>query len=156
MSRPDLADLDAATNGAMSDPQYSMVKSPLEWFVGLCRALRITPSKLTKPDQVLNYLEKLGEIPFVPPNVGGWPAGEAWLNAASAQYRLQFAQYLLTQGDLSPLKNIPKAERYTSIGDLLGVPSWSFRTERVLRDVSNDPVRMFLLGVSSPEYLVSV
>ena len=146
----------AATDGAMSDPQYSMVKSPLEWFVGLCRALRITPSKLTKPDQVLNYLEKLGEIPFVPPNVGGWPAGEAWLNAASAQYRLQFAQYLLTQGDLSPLKNIPKAERYTSIGDLLGVPSWSFRTERVLRDVSDDPVRMFLLGVSSPEYLVSV
>jgi uncharacterized protein (DUF1800 family) len=146
----------AATDGQLSDPQYSLVKSPLEWFISVCRALRIIPSQLTKAGQVLSYLDKLGQIPFVPPNVGGWPAGEAWLNAASAQYRLQFAEFLLTQGDLSPLKKIPEAGRYTLLGDLLAVPAWSFRTERVLRDVSNDPVRMFLLAVNSPEYLVSI
>jgi uncharacterized protein (DUF1800 family) len=146
----------AATSSAMSDPQYSLVKSPLEWFIAVCRALRITPSTLSKPGQVLNFLDKLGQIPFVPPNVGGWPAGEAWLNAASAQYRLQFAQYLINQGDLSPLKNIPSAERIPFIGNHLGVPSWSYRSERVLRDVSDDPARMFLMAFSSPEYLVSV
>ena len=146
----------AATSDAMSDPQYSMVKSPLEWFIAACRALRITPSALAKPGQVLNYLDKLGQIPFAPPNVGGWPAGEAWLNAASAQYRLQFAQYLINQGDLSPLKNIRVADRLLFIGDHLGVPSWSYRSERVLRDVSDDPARLFLMALSSPEYLVSV
>ena len=140
----------------MSDPQYSMVKSPLEWFIAACRALHITPSALAKPGQVLNYLDKLGQIPFAPPNVGGWPAGEAWLNAASAQYRLQFAQYLINQGDLSPLKNIRVGERLLFIGDHLGVPSWSYRSESVLRDVSDDPARLFLMALSSPEYLVSV
>lgn len=146
----------AATSGPISDPQYSMVKSPLEWFIAVCRTLRITPSKLTKPEQALNFLDKLGQIPFVPPNVGGWPAGEAWLNAASAQYRLQFAQYLLSQGDLSPLTNVSKSHRYPALGDLLGVPEWSFRSERVLREVRNDPTRMFLMAVNSPEYLVSI
>jgi uncharacterized protein (DUF1800 family) len=146
----------AATSPAMSDPQYSLVKPPLEWFIAMCRALGITPSKLKNPEQVLNFLDKLGQIPFVPPNVGGWPAGEAWLNAASAQYRLQFAQYLINQGDLSPLKNTPATERVAFLGDLLAVAEWSYRSERVLRDVNDDPARMFLMAVSSPEYLVSV
>jgi uncharacterized protein (DUF1800 family) len=146
----------AATSEAMADPQYSMVKSPLEWFIAVCRALRITPSTLAKPTQIMNFLDRLGQIPFIPPNVGGWPAGEAWLNAASAQYRLQFAQYLISQGDLSPLKNIPVAGRLSFISDHLGIPLWSYRSERVLRDVSKDPARMFLMAFSSPEYLVSV
>ena len=146
----------AATCKEMSDPQFSQVKSPVEWFVSLCRALAITPSKLSKPDQAINFLDKLGQLPFAPPNVGGWPSGEAWLTAASAQYRLQFAQYLLAQGDLSPLKNISRASRLNLLSDLLGVPYWSSRTERVLLGVNEDPARMFLLAVSSPEYLVSL
>jgi len=145
----------AATSNAMSDPQYSLVKSPVEWFIGICRALRITPSKVSKPDQVISYLDKLGQVPFVPPNVGGWPAGEAWLTAASFQYRLQLAQYLLTQGDLSPIKNVDPSLRFTGLSDLLGIANWSLRTERALRNVVNDPTRMLLLAISSPEYIVS-
>lgn len=145
----------ASTSSAMSDPQYSLVRSPVDWFISICRALQIRPSKLSKPEQVLSYLDKLGQVPFVPPNVGGWPAGEAWLTAASAQYRLQVAQYLLTQGDISPIKTIPASLRFTAISDLLGIANWSLRTERALRDVLNDPTRLLLLAVSSPEYIVS-
>jgi uncharacterized protein (DUF1800 family) len=144
-----------ATSGVMSDPQYSLVKSPVEWFVGLCRALKITPSKLPKPEQTLNALDKIGQVPFVPPNVGGWPAGEAWLTAASAQYRLQLCQNLLTHGDVSPVASLPSSLRLTAVGDLLGVANWSVRTERALRDVVNDPTRLILLAASSPEYIVS-
>lgn len=144
-----------AASSAISDPQYSLVKSPVEWFIGLCRALNITPSKLAKPEQVLNFLDKLGQVPFAPPNVGGWPSGEAWLTAASAQYRLQVAQYLLSQGDLSPIKNTDPPLRFAAVGDLLGVASWSLRTERALRDVVHDPMRLLLLAASSPEYIVS-
>jgi len=144
-----------AASDAMSDPQYSLVKSPVEWFIGLCRALRITPSKLAKPEQVLNLLDKLGQIPLVPPNVGGWPAGEAWLTAASAQYRLQIAQYLLAHVDISTIKLIPASSRVTAVSDLLGVAGWSYRTERALHDVVNDPTRLLLLAASSPEYIVS-
>ena len=144
-----------AASGVMSDPQYSLVKSPVEWFVGLCRALKITPSKLPKPEQILNALDKLGQVPFVPPNVGGWPAGEAWLTAASAQYRLQLCQNLLAHGDISPVASLPSAARLTAVSDLLGVANWSLRTERALRDVSNNPTRLILLAASSPEYIVS-
>lgn len=144
-----------ATSSAMSDPQYSLVKSPVEWFIGLCRALSITPSKIAKPEQTLNYLDKLGQVPFVPPNVGGWPAGEAWLTAASAQYRLQATQYLLAHGDISPISSLPSNVRFTAVNDLLGIANWSLRTERALRDVLDDPVRLLLLAASSPEYIVS-
>ena len=144
-----------ANSDAMSDPQYSLVKSPVEWFVGLCRALSITPSKLAKPEQVINYLDKLGQVPFVPPNVGGWPAGQAWLTAASAQYRLQLAQYLLAHADLSTIKEFPARSRVLAVGNLLGIAQWTYRTERALHDVANDPTRLLLLAVSSPEYIVS-
>lgn len=144
-----------ATSDAMSDPQYSLVKSPIEWFIGLCRTLSITPSKLPKPEQVLNSLDKLGQVPFVPPNVGGWPAGEAWLTAASAQYRLQLCQYLLAHGDISPINSVPAAVRMSAGADLLGVASWSLRTQRALGNVTGDPTRLILLAASSPEYIVS-
>ena len=144
-----------ATSDAMSDPQYSLVKSPVEWFIGLCRALRIIPSQLPKPDQVINFLDKLGQVPFVPPNVGGWPAGEAWLTAASAQYRLQLAQYLLAHGDISPIKSVAPNLRFSAVCDLLGIANWSLRTERAIRNASNDPTRVLLLAASSPEYIVN-
>jgi uncharacterized protein (DUF1800 family) len=144
-----------ATSDAMSDPQYSLVKSPVEWFIGLCRALKLTPSKLTKPGQVINLLNTLGQVPFVPPNVGGWPAGQAWLTAASAQYRLQLAQDLLAHADISAIKAIPASSRVMAVGDLLGVASWSYRTERALHEVANNPTRLLLLAASSPEYIVS-
>ena len=145
-----------ATSPAISDPQYSQVKPPMDWFVSVCRALSITPSKLSKPDQALNFLDKLGQLPFSPPNVGGWPAGEAWLTAGSAQYRLQLAQILLAQGDLSSIKESPITNRVDALADLLGLPLWSARTENALSGATNDPARLFLLGVSSPEYLVSL
>lgn len=146
----------AATSTAMSDPQYSQVKSPIDWFVAVCRALKITPSQLTKPEQGLNFLDKLGQLPFSPPNVGGWPAGEAWLTAGSAQYRLQLAQILIAQGDLSALTQSSIADPVSALADILGIPFWSPRTQSALSAVSNDPSRIFLLGVLSPEYLVSL
>lgn len=144
-----------ATSDVMSDPQYSLAKSPVEWFIGLCRALELTPSRLTKPERAIDLLNKLGQVPFAPPNVGGWPAGEAWLTAASAQYRLQLAQYLLAQADTSTIKAVPTSSRVKAVADLLGVPSWSYRTERALHDVSTNPTRLLLLAASSPEYIVS-
>ncbi len=144
-----------ASSSAMSDPQYSLVKSPIDWFVGLCRALNITPSRLAKPEQVINFLDKLGQVLFAPPNVGGWPSGEAWLTAAGAQYRLQVAQLLLANGDTAPIASLPSPARFDAMSDLLGVANWSLRTERALRGVLDDPNRLILLAVSSPEYIVS-
>jgi uncharacterized protein (DUF1800 family) len=144
-----------ANDSAMRDEKYAMVKSPVEWFISACRALELTPSQLKTPNQLLNYLDKLGQVPFNPPNVGGWPAGEAWLSSATAQYRIAFATWLIKQSDLRVLNELRPALRSTKSADWLGVPEWSPRTQTALRSAINDPAQFALLALCSPEYLVN-
>jgi len=144
-----------ARDAAMRDEKYAMVKSPVEWFISACRALELTPSALKTPAQMINFLEKLGQVPFSPPNVGGWPAGEAWLSSATAQYRLSFATWLVKQSDLRVLKSLTPAQRMIQSADWLGVPEWSPRTKAALRGAQADPAQFALLALCSPEYIVS-
>lgn len=140
---------------ALSQEQYSMVKSPVEWFIGLCRALAITPSKLPSPTKLYGYFEKLSQVPFSPPNVGGWPTDQAWLSSASAQFRVAFASSIIGQADLSELTSISPARRPAYLADLLGVVEWSTRTAFALRGVRDDPQRLLVIAACSPEYVVS-
>jgi uncharacterized protein (DUF1800 family) len=144
-----------ANDSVMRDEKYAMVKSPVEWFISACRALELTPSALKTPAQMINYLEKLGQVPFSPPNVGGWPAGEAWLSSASAQYRIAFATWLIKQSDLRVLKSLTPAQRIMQSANWLGVAEWSPRTRAALRDAQSDPAQFALLALCSPEYIVS-
>ena len=140
---------------ALSQEQYSMVKSPVEWFIGLCRALAITPSKLPSPTKLYGYFEKLSQVPFSPPNVGGWPTDQAWLSSASAQFRVAFATSIIGQADLSELTSISPVRRPAYLADLLGVVEWSTRTAFALRGVRDDPQRLLVIAACSPEYVVS-
>jgi uncharacterized protein (DUF1800 family) len=144
-----------ANDSAMRDEKYPMVKAPVEWFIAACRALELTPSQLKTPAQMINFLEKLGQVPFYPPNVGGWPAGEAWLSSATAQYRISFATWLIKQSELRVLKSLTPAQRMLQSADWLGVAEWSPRTKNALRDAQADPAQFALLALCSPEYLVS-
>ena len=144
-----------ASSDAMRDSRYELVKSPVEWFVAVCRALSITPSKLTKNSVLLYYLDNLAQVPFEPPNVGGWPADEAWLSSASAQFRASFASWLLAQADISPIENLTSGERIAKLADLLGIVEWSPRTKDALDGNIKNSKRLILLAICSPEYLVS-
>lgn len=139
----------------LSETQYSLVKSPVEWFISSCRALSITPSRLTNPNNLLNYLNKLSQVPFSPPNVGGWPTNEAWLSSASAQFRFTFAQWFIKQGDISPISNLARGQRVDAIADWLGIAELSERTKMALQGAEGDPKRLILLALCSPEYIVS-
>jgi uncharacterized protein (DUF1800 family) len=144
-----------ASSDAMRDTRYELVKSPVEWFVAVCRALNITPSNLSKNSALLNFLNKLAQVPFDPPNVGGWPTDDAWLSSASAQFRASFATWLVAQGDLSPIENLTHGERVQKTADLLGVVEWSARTKSALEGNVKNSKRLILLAICSPEYLVS-
>ena len=140
------------SSSAMSNPTYSQVKSPVEWFISVCRALSITPSKLQNVGYAISTLTNMGQLPFNPPNVGGWPADEAWLSASSAQFRLSFAQYLVKQGDLSYLA---KDTTDQGIANWLGISEFSFRTKSAFAAAGNDPARLAVLAICSPEYVVN-
>ena len=144
-----------SADASMRNEKYALVKSPVEWFISACRALELTPSKLQTSTQLISYLDKLGQVPFNPPNVGGWPAGGAWLSSATAQYRLTFAAWLIKQSDLNALNQIPKDARVLKSADWLGVPEWSARTQSALRTSIDDPAQFALLALCSPEYIVS-
>ena len=144
-----------ANDESMSDERYSLVKSPVEWFVSACRALELVPSQLVKAGQLTNFLDNLGQDPFSPPNVGGWPSGGAWLSSATAQYRLAFAAWLIKQSSLNGLNNLPIASRLLKSADWLGVPQWGARTEAALRSSLDNSAQFALLALCSPEYIVS-
>ena len=153
-------DISAAVTAMVQDPavgdaKNDLVKSPVEWFIAACRALELTPSNLKTPSQLINYLNQLNQIPFSPPNVGGWPAGEAWLSAASVQYRIAFATWLIKQSSLRGLLEIPVANRPMKSADWLGVAEWSPRTQATLRNSISDPAQFALLALCSPEFIVS-
>jgi uncharacterized protein (DUF1800 family) len=145
----------AMTDQAMQNPKYGMVKSPVEWFVGVCRALELQPSTLNSAAKLRNFLSKMGQIPFAPPSVGGWPAGEAWLTSANAQYRIEFAQWLISQSKLKTIRQTPIDDRVQSMADWLGVVSWSDRTTKALNQTLTEPDSLVLIGLCSPEYVIS-
>lgn len=142
-------------HSALDNSANSMVKSPLDWFISTCRALSITPSAVSRPSTIRNYLNLMGQHPFYPPNVGGWPDDEAWLSTSAAQYRIDFSSYLIKEGNLSPISSVTPNNRIEALSNWLGVAEWSSRTSLALRGAINDPERMTLLALCSPEYVVS-
>ena len=139
----------------LSNPDYSIVKAPVEWFVGVARYLKLTPSALKTPAQLLSYLDKLAQVPFSPPNVGGWPTDESWLSSASAQSRIQFASWIIKQADLSALTAIAPNKRVAWLQDELGILAFSTRTRLALDGVKGTPAQLLQLAICSPEYVVS-
>jgi uncharacterized protein (DUF1800 family) len=128
----------------------------VEWFVGVCRALEILPSALPHNANVIRYLAAMGQVPFDPPNVGGWPTDEAWLNISSMQSRMAFSKYILPQVDLSKMSALPQSDvRIQYLADLFGVAEWSSRTKSVFRTSLNNPSELVLIAINAPEYVVN-
>jgi uncharacterized protein (DUF1800 family) len=96
----------------------------------------------------------MGQLPFNPPNVGGWTYGEAWLSGVAYQYRFELAQSVVSKGDLAPL-SVPKSKMVQACADWLGVPEWTRRTASVLASAVDTPSELALAALLSPEYMVS-
>ena len=138
---------------AFDDPAHALVKSPVEWFVGACRAQRVRPSTLNSSD-LLWCLSQMGQVPFNPPNVGGWPYDQAWLNGAALQYRFSLAQLVFAKSDLAPLGRT-KSKMVQASADWLGVAEWSRRTASTLAAATGDPSELAIAALCAPEYVVS-
>jgi uncharacterized protein (DUF1800 family) len=138
--------------------RYALVKQPTEYVVGVLRALKIKidAGPASKDNQALRTaLNGLGQLPFYPPNVGGWPEGTAWLTTAAAQTRFVFAEWAVTKGDLSQVENSSPAQRIDAVAHLLGVDAFSDRSTAALNDVVADAKQLVTLALLAPEYLVN-
>jgi uncharacterized protein (DUF1800 family) len=132
----------------------TIVIGPVEWLIGAIRALRIPIVDDAAARKVVAVLRTLGQIPFYPPNVGGWPSGAAWLSTAAADARMQAAAALASKADLDAIRG-STATRVDAVAHLLGVASWSARSTAVLTEAAVDPRRLVAIALNTPEYLTN-
>ena len=143
-------------SSAFGNVSNEQVRAPVDWFVGATRALKIVPSGFSTNQKLLRLLMALGQVPFDPPSVGGWPADEAWLTLGNAQARITLAQALVKSGSLTPISTLAAKDRVSGIADLFGLARMSDRTAAALDAVKNDVPNMVALALISPECVVSL
>ncbi len=139
---------------AFRDPASVIVREPVLWLVGVLRALNLPASKVPV-GALAGGLAGLGQVPFAPPNVGGWPAGTPWLTTASALARLNLARALVAVGDVSPVADAPPTGRVAAAAALLGLPAFSPRTASALNPLAGNPPQLVAAALASPESCVS-
>jgi uncharacterized protein (DUF1800 family) len=82
-----------------------LVRSPVELIVGTLRQFRLP----VPPDRfVLGLGRAMGQQIFDPPNVKGWPGGDAWITADTLLVREQLLRRLMVRG--APIRQA-RAER---------------------------------------------
>ena len=151
-------DVTALLRALFLDPAFradtsSLVAAPVEYVVGVFRALHVPVPRDGRPGRMLlGTLNALGQVPFRPPSVGGWPGGIAWLSTAATRERLTFAGAMARKADLDAVAG--SKDRPEAAAHLLGVDAWTDRTLAALKDAAADPVRLVTLALVSPEYLV--
>lgn len=133
----------------------TQVINPVEWLIGAVRALKVPVPDQAAALKLIAVLRGLGQIPFYPPNVSGWPSGAAWLSTAAADLRMSTAAALVKRADLDPVSSVAAAGRVDAVAHLLGVPAWSARTAAVLKGVVSDPAQLVTIALNTPEYLTN-
>ncbi|HWM03961.1 MAG TPA: DUF1800 domain-containing protein [Actinophytocola sp.] len=153
-------DIDATLRAIAEEPAFrdeatTLVKQPVEWLVGLMRALGVRPASLDDKvrGKVYKGLMGLGQVPFRPPSVGGWPSGASWLTTAAGLTRLRLAETVVAQANLESLAQ--NKDRVEGVRELLVVDAWSDRTRAALGEVAADPTKVAALAACAPEYVVS-
>jgi uncharacterized protein (DUF1800 family) len=142
----------------LSDDEFvsaggTVTVSPVEWLIGSIRALGVRVGDDKHLAQLAGTLRALGQLPFYPPNVGGWPGGRTWLSTAAARTRWDAAAQLAAQADLSPVTDAAPADRVDAAGYLLGVGNWSDRSAKVLSHYRANPRTLTAVALNTPEYL---
>lgn len=151
-------DLKALTKAIFLDPDFvagagTAVVTPVEWLVGMLRSLSVPlqgPNSLTACEVVLKVM---GQRPFVPPDVDGWPQGRVWLSNTSAAARVWAAERFVPMGDFSPVSDAAPSDRIDAAGHLLGIGAWSDTTAAALKPLAGSPDRLVAAAVNTPEYL---
>lgn len=151
-------DLKALTKAIFLDPDFAAgagtaVVTPVDWLVGMLRSLSVPlqgPNSLTACEVVLKVM---GQRPFVPPDVDGWPQGRVWLSNTSAAARVWAAERFVPMGDLSFVSDAAPSDRIDAAGYLLGIGAWSDTTVAALKPLAGSPDRLVTAAVNTPEYL---
>jgi uncharacterized protein (DUF1800 family) len=69
----------------------TQIKSPLQLVVGAARTLGLAVNNFEFYSRTLLMM---GQVPYLPPNVKGWPGGRAWIDTSRLVTRYTFAEII--------------------------------------------------------------
>jgi uncharacterized protein (DUF1800 family) len=151
-------DLKALTKAILLDPEFTngrVINTPVEWLIGVIRTLSVPIETTDVAYAVDGLLTSLGQKPFYPPDVAGWPRGRVWVSTASTATQVWAASELAKRGDVSTIESAGSDERIDAVGYMIGVGAWSDRAVAALKPFVDDPPLLFTAAVNTPEYLTS-
>lgn len=131
----------------------TMVASDFEWLIGAIRTLKLPVADDTAAQEVLNWCWWMGQVPFNPPSVGGWPRGQLWLTSYWNFIRLCLAGTLAGRADLSSITGTTSS-RLDAAAYLLGIASWSNSTLAALKPIAGNAQQLVTAALLSPENMV--
>jgi uncharacterized protein (DUF1800 family) len=147
-----------------ADPNFfwargQLVKQPVEWLVGALRQLGLRFSELKEDDRrvLVQGIDGMGQVPFDPPSVGGWPSDTAWLTTSATTTRLRLADLLgnrMPQSFADKVSAAPSEQRPNVLARLLALDEFTGRTKSAMNGVLDNIPKLVALGLSSPEYTV--
>lgn len=74
----------------------SLVKSPVEMVVGTLRVFGASRPDSLQLANAPAFAQQMGQALFEPPNVKGWPGGEAWIDSHTLGKRRQFVSRVVS------------------------------------------------------------
>ena len=77
------------------------VKNPVEFVVGFLRTTELELGATTQlqASRTRTWLTRIGQVPLDPPDVNGWPTGNAWLGSQAMLERTNFVNAAVLQLD---------------------------------------------------------
>ncbi len=128
----------------------TLVKSPIEFVVGTLRQLEVQPQS-GLPFALLSA--GMGQNLYSPPNVKGWPGGNAWIDTNTLLARKQFVDRLARADEApQPMAATPQADEKAENPEKARARRLALVADRGMRNLQFDATRwMATRAGSTPE-----
>jgi uncharacterized protein (DUF1800 family) len=135
--------------------RFTRPRYPVEWVIAAMAAMGLDSKQM-----MLDTLWGMGQVPFYPPNVAGWPTGDRWVSPSLALAKAAMAV------DSPAIKSVVQASDPVAAAlQRCSIYELTSQTRRALRHVANDTdlshrksdrARILLaLCLSSPEFCLA-
>jgi uncharacterized protein (DUF1800 family) len=147
------------TSDAFYAPQYraTLVKSPVDLVVGTLQQFQFSTGDAAPFALVV---AQLGQNLFSPPNVKGWPGGEAWINSTTLLARKQFLDRVFRSEAVRPMSTMAANTTPATANNPVAKPlpsaannpaaEWRQRLQRALGEIHFDSERWLQATGSEP------
>jgi len=122
---------------------YARTRSGFEYYANVRRVLRLGPE--------IYRSQNVGQSPWKPPNVAGWPSGDRWIDAGSLLSRTQLLN--------TDYKKFNPESKEVSVDDVLddcGIFDVSDSTLQVMNSLNNDDNKFDVAGLTQLRYRVAL